>query len=283
MPINQLEIHPYLNYRESLVEKKENYTGLIIGSFPIYACSNLLNENLELVQENNFENQLRFRFFYGSKRSEFWDYFFKVFENNNPITIRNCISLLEDNYLLISDILYKTNRINQSSADGDLFTQIGANDFIQENLQLNEDLINLIEKHKSIKNLFFTAQGLNGKTPFGWFRTMFENLILENLNLENNRFNCVINNRKFNVFLLPTPKPRGIHFTDNNKNLQFCNYIHSVDLDFYNLIIGLPKINRTIEQNNRIKELRINFLIESYRQAIIHNNLNFNGTIENVQ
>ncbi|MFY7811018.1 MAG: hypothetical protein ACOVQ2_04730, partial [Flavobacterium sp.] len=147
------------------------------------------------------------------------------------------------------------------------------------NLKLNNDIIYLIENHETIENLFFTAQGLIGKTPFGWFRTMFENLHIENFNGHNNRFNCFINGRKFNVFLLPTPKPRGIHFGDNQQNVQFCNYIQSIDIDFYNYIIAIPKANRTLQQNNRIKNLRLNFLIECYKQALIYNNLNFNGNV----
>lgn len=282
MPINQLERHPYLNYREKLKNKNNDYTGLIIGSFPIYACTNILDDNLNLIQENNFENQLRFRFFYGSIRSEFWDYIFKAFENDNPINIDNCINLLENNKLLISDVIFQTNRLNESAADSDLMINENINEFIADNLKLNIDILNIIDENKNIKNLFFTAKGLTGKCPFGWFRSIFQNNIeIVNLNIQNNRFNCIINGREFNVFLLPTPKPRGIHFSDNQRNQEFSNYIQSVDLEFFNIINELPEANRTNQQKKYISQLRLNFIVECYKQALIYNNLNFNGFIEN--
>jgi len=282
MPINQLEQHPYLNYRDNLNVKRDDYTGLIIGSFPIFACSNLLDENLNVLIENNFENQLRFRFFYGSNNSEFWDYMFKVYENENQINIENCINLLENNKLLISDIIFQTNRLNESAADSHLMIDNNVNNFISENLLLNDGILNIIEKNKNIKNLFFTAKGLTGKCPFGWFRSMFENnLEIVNINDQNNRFNCIINGREFNVFLLPTPKPRGIHFTDNQRNVEFSNYMQSIDIEFFNIIDGLPEAERNNQQRNYISQLRLNFIVECYKQAFVHNNLNFNGFILN--
>ena len=210
MPVNILERHPYLNYREGIKKEKRKYKGLIIGSYPIYACSNILDENLNVVNENNFENQIRMRFFYGSNRSEFWDYLFNVFEDQNEITKENAINLLERNDLIISDALYQTNRINVSSSDSDLMVSIGVNDFINQNLLLNNSIRDIIIENEEIENLYFTATGLIGKCPFGWFRQIFENE-LGYEQVDNNGFNrwglnCNINNRHFNVFLLPTPK-----------------------------------------------------------------------------
>jgi len=157
------------------------------------------------------------------------------------------------------------------------------NNFVLQNLSLNYSIGDIIDENPNLKNLFFTATGLDGKSPFGWFRRIFENnLIIDNIFEVEGRiwsFNCIINNRRFNVFMLPTPKPRGIHFTNNQRTITFCNYLQSIDIDFYNEIDNLPMINRTNIQKQLLSEYRVSFLIETYRQAIIENNLNFNGTL----
>jgi len=280
MPIELLEQHPYLEYEKKHMGK---YTGLVIGSFPIYACSNILDENLNVTQENNIQNKIRFRFFYGSNQSKFWDYVFKAFDNNNPITISNCIKLLEDNKIIITDALYRTNRRAQSSADEDLMIVEKSDNFMIENISLNYGVKDLINKNSGLKNLFFTATGLDGKSPFGWFRRVFEdNLIIEEVYQVAGRiwsFVCIMEERRFNCFMLPTPKTRGIHFTDNQRTLAYCNYLHSRDVDFYNEINNLPMVDRSPNQKHRIKEYRESFLIETYKQALVLNNSQFDGTI----
>jgi len=95
-------------------------------------------------------------------------------------------------------------------------------EFILNNLSLNESIIQLLQKHQTIENLYFTATGLNGKNPFGWFRQIFNNeIIIHQQNIIDKRrwsLTCTIHNRQYNVFMLPTPKPRGIHFTDNQRS-----------------------------------------------------------------
>ena len=280
MPVNILERHPYLNYRDEIQSRKRNYKGLIIGSFPIYACSNILDENLNVAQENNFENQIRMRFFYGSNRSEFWDYLFEAFGDQNEINKENAINLLERNDLIITDVLYQTNRTLESSSDIDLMIN-GDNNFVNQNLSLNYSLLDIINENQEIDNLYFTATGLNGRCPFGWFRQFFD-AELRFTQINNDGFNqwglnCIINNRHFNVFMLPTPKPRGIHFTDNQRHFAFVNYLQNIDIELYNLIENLPMANWNRAVRNLLTNYRKQFLIETYRQAFIEKNLFFNG------
>lgn len=174
MPVNQLERHPYLNYRDELkLDKAKKIKGLIIGSFPIYACTNVIDENLNVIQENNIENLIRFRFFYGSRKSKFWDYLFEMFGNENEITVIKCVDMLENNNLIVTDVLSQTNRINESSDDKDLLILNNGENNIVENLQMNHSIIDLLNNNLEIENLYFTAKGIVGKSPFGWFRSIF--------------------------------------------------------------------------------------------------------------
>lgn len=81
--------------------------------------------------------------------------------------------------------------------------------------------------------------------------------------------------------MLPTPKPRGIHFSDNQRNQCFSNYIQCSDNNFYNQIDNLLVVDRTPEQKAILSQLRHNFIIETYRQAFIYGNMNFNGSLNN--
>ena len=284
MPINQLERHPYLNYKEELnLNLNTEYTGLVIGSFPIYACSNLVDANLEVFNMNNMVNDIRFRFFYGSNNSQFWDYLFKSFGDNREITIENCINLLENKKLIITDSLFQINRVNFSSSDEDLMIHENVEENILNNLELNHSIKDILKNNSSIKSLFFTSTGIVPKSPYGWFKTIFENNVFEEniIEIGTRRWSCnlIINEKRYNVFMLPTPKPRGIHFTDNQQNPAFINYLQSIDLGFYNQIANLPQANRNEMQENQLTQYRKLFLIENYRQAFVYENLEFNGNL----
>jgi hypothetical protein len=53
--------------------------------------------------------------------------------------------------------------------------------------------------------------------------------------------------------------------------------MQNMDLDFYDSISKIKKSERTNDQSDRIKSLRHNFLVESYKQAFIYKNLSFKG------
>lgn len=286
MPINQLERHPFLDYRENpnIKDRKKPYKGIIIGSFPIFSLTSKLDLHLEIIDNNynNIPNDIRMNFFYGSAKSKLWDLLFNVFINENNINRDNAILLLEENNLIMSDVIFQSNRKNKSASDVDLMVNIQNN--IGQNLELNNSIINILNTNEEVVNIFFTAIGLYGKTPFGWFKEIYSNeeIIIENENYIGNNIwslTIVINKRKFNVFLLPTPKERTIHFTDNQRHIGFCNYLKSIDPLFYNQIINILKANRTPKQKQLLSKHRAAFLIEIYRQAFVFNNLRFDGNI----
>lgn len=298
MPINELEGHPFLNYlAEDNQIVRDDYNGLIIGSFPVYSCTNTLDNFLQ-VQEQRFDpDNVTMRFFYCSNRSNFWKYISDAWGEPNPVSTlpddqvenrhtlarQRTVAFLQEKRLLITDVLKQTNRNGQDDEDSNLWITDNVDEFILNNLSLNESIIQLLHDHPTIENLYFTATGLNGKSPFGWFRRIFNNeVIILNENIIDNRrwsLTCSINRRRYKVFMLPTPKPRGIHFTDDRRTQMFVNYLQDQDNEFYDQIANIPMAQRTRQQKNTLENYRNSFLIECYRQAFVLNNLNFTGQV----
>lgn len=297
MPINELERHPFIDYLDNEIEPKKKYSGLIIGSFPVYSCTDTLDENLQIIEQRFIPDDVTMKFFYCSKKSNFWNYCSSAFGEQNPTTPlpnddqenihhlarQRAIDFLNRNNLLMTDVISQTNRNEFGDEDSNLWIENGAPQFVINNLSKNHQLTNIINRYPSIENLFFTATGTNGKSPFGWFRDIFgNNLTIGQQRLIDGRtwgLICNINGRQLRAFLLPTPKARGIHFTDNRRTLMFVNYLQSIVPDFYNEIENIPQNQWTQHQKDTLKALRHNFLVEAYRQALVQNNLDFNGAI----
>ena len=63
MPIGETETHPYLEQGQI-----NGSTKLILGSFPVYECTNPDNQ----IKQQNRQNEGTVRFFYGSVDSSLW-------------------------------------------------------------------------------------------------------------------------------------------------------------------------------------------------------------------
>ncbi|MCB0447452.1 MAG: hypothetical protein KDD03_08065 [Gelidibacter sp.] len=292
MPVNELEIHPYLdtiNYKA----KDENYfENLIIGSFPIYAITNRVLENNQIQEIDLNENNADMRFFYGSNKNNFWSWFANAFNADNPLEQANpelrkpdAVELLVANKFLITDVLYKTNRKNTSALDSDLWVK-SQNNFVVQNRSLNYSLRSLLNTNKAIKNLYFTATSLDGKTPFGWFKKIFgDDLVFQNINvIHNNTVSATltVNNREYNAFFLITPGggwARPIKFTGVNNDGMFSNYLMDIDLNFFNEVENIPKENRTIAQEETLKQYRKNYIKLYYTQLLNAKNMLFDGHV----
>lgn len=294
MPINELERHPFLKYIDTEIEQSAIYKGLIIGSFPVYSCTDTINSNLEIIEQRFNPDDVTMRFFYCSKKSMFWEYCSSAFGEVNPTnkinneTIKESIlnarqrtiNFLNRNNLLITDVIYQTNRKEYGDEDSNLLQLNGADNWIVQNLSLNHGISNILDNHPSITNLYFTARGLTGNNPFALFKSIFGNRLVIKESYSSG-IKITINRKEYKAFLLPTPKPRGIHFTDNQRNPFFESYMQNMDLNFYDSISKIKKSERTNEQSDRLKSLRHNFLVESYKQAFINKNLSFKGFIGN--
>ena len=289
MPINELEIHPYLDSINDRNHEINYFENLIIGSFPIYSITDTLIQDESTIHRFNQQNAFM-RFFYGSKKNSFWRLFSSALFSDNPTDLNqedrtnSAISLLIQNQFLITDVIFKTNRIGENSEDSDLWVETN-NDFVIQNRSLNTDIIRILNRNIDIKYLYFTSTILNGNSPFGWFRELFgNNLQFRILHEVENRVisaSLLINGREYIAFFLPSPAgngTRGLHFNLQRTQI-FINYIQSVDLDFYEEIDLLPLRERSSAQKNRLTQLRNDFLIESWRQVIVNKNIYFDGNI----
>ena len=214
MPINVLEEHPYLNeinYREF---DSMYYENLIIGSFPIFSITNTRTPANDLIEHPFNENDSYMRFFYGSTKNKFWSLFSEALNERDPTQlplgdrVSEAKKILIKHKYLITDTLCRTNRKNFSALDSDLWKQSNS-PFVNQNMALNYNISELLEINKNIKYLFFTATGLIGKNPLGWFRDIFGNhLVIEAINQIGGRnisASLTINGRVFEAFLLLSP------------------------------------------------------------------------------
>ncbi|RQO66454.1 hypothetical protein DBR43_30060 [Pedobacter sp. KBW06] len=296
MPTNELEEHPYLKYYETLGEQisTDYYKGIIVGSFPIYAITNSINEETVIVTER-FGKEASMRFFYGSKKSELWKYIGLALNGQDPrkvdgnylepvVAIKNCIQLLLDHHLLMSDVLFRVNRIDQSSYDNDLMVNSDI-EWNNEARSYNLDLISQLSENKGVENIYFTSTITQGKSPYTWFLLIFSGRIQINevfdvgLRVWSAEADIDFGNgeiRRFKLFLLPTPKPRGMHWKVK-RTAMFENYISALFTDFYNEIDPIPAAMLTSVQKKRLSELRDSTLVECYRQALVYSNTVFRG------
>ena len=108
------EIHPYLN--EGNIQ---GATKLILGSFPVYACTG--PDNKEKLLKRNTEGTIPF--FYGSCKNRFWGLYHQYIDSAVTVPVNREIALqsLRTNKIAISDIISSCNRKGESSLDTDLF------------------------------------------------------------------------------------------------------------------------------------------------------------------
>lgn len=114
MPINEIETHPYLTQG-----KTPNAKRLILGSFPVYECTDPDNE----IKERKRIDEGTFRFFYGSIDSKFWKLYSNYVDNNIqiPPEPNSILSSLSNKQIAITDIIASCQRHDFSSEDSKLF------------------------------------------------------------------------------------------------------------------------------------------------------------------
>jgi len=108
-----IENHPYLNQG-----KISGAKGLILGSFPVWQCTN--PDSREKTEER--EKTGSHRFFYGSSRNTFWKLYSKHLSPlNNNYTKQNILDSLNKEKISISDLIVSASRNPaKSSSDNSL-------------------------------------------------------------------------------------------------------------------------------------------------------------------
>jgi hypothetical protein len=296
MPIHELEEHPYLNYYQEFGKvPTDYYKGIIIGSFPIYAITNTVDEELKVIKER-FTNKASMRFFYGSKKSDLWKYVGLALTAADPRkvdgsflapgdAVGQCKKLLFEHRILISDSIFRTNRKEESADDTDLMLQTDLA-YLKGGLSLNTGLIQLLNENKQIQNIYFTSTEIGNKGPFYWFKKIFDGYIaVSNFFYVADRAwsaEAIITlangeSRNFRLFFLPTPKARGLHWA-KQKTLMFGNYMKHYGSAFFREIDVLSKDQHTSFQTRKLAELRVLMLTTCYQQAMVYGNLHFDGS-----
>lgn len=286
MPINELEQHPFLNYVDFSKKPYKSFEKLIIGTFPVYHITDTVYPD-DRIQKRFNPQEAYMKFFYGSKKNKFWELVSTIFQVANP-TKENKLenrehaarSILYENKILIQDVIESTNRMNYSAKDSDLWKQ-SDDAYLDENRLLNHNIINLLNLCEKIEFLYFTSQ-----EAFAWFSQIIggDLVINDSFLVNNNRISMSlsIGLKNYTAFFLPSPSRNGsrkIPFTDNNRLQTFVNYLNANHPAFFNEIENLPKVNRTRLQNQMLTEFRNNYIVECWRQAIVHCNHHYDGDL----
>ena len=126
--MNNKEIHPYLD--EGNIK---GATKLILGSFPVYACTN--PDNNEKQRIRNTDGTVLF--FYGSCKSRFWGLYHQYVDPivTAPVNDKKALESLRKNGIAISDIIKSCNRKGRSALDSDLYEKEYNVEMIQQMIQ----------------------------------------------------------------------------------------------------------------------------------------------------
>ncbi|REE07629.1 hypothetical protein DFQ09_1163 [Winogradskyella pacifica] len=103
MPIGEIETHPYL-----IQGQINRATKLILGSFPVYECTDQDNR----LKQRNRLNEGTVRFFYGSNRNSLWTKYSQFIDNtiNQPWNPNLILNSLEKRKIAVSDLIKSCER-----------------------------------------------------------------------------------------------------------------------------------------------------------------------------
>lgn len=198
------EIHPYLN--EGNIKGS---TKLILGSFPVYACTD--PDNAEKLAIRNTEGTVRF--FYGSCKSRFWGLYHQFVDNKVTVPVKKKIAIdsLKKYKIAISDTIKSCKREGTSALYSDL-TDIDYNfEMIQE--MIKSGVTKILCTSKGVladlnKRILLPLEGMKideQKTK------QFESEIINNLSGSSdeiiNPFCRVYEYKNYSIYTLAIPSP----------------------------------------------------------------------------
>jgi len=123
--MKQKEIHPYLDQG-----KIDGATKLILGSFPVYACTHPDNKEKETIRNKTGT----VNFFYGSCKSQFWGLYHQYIDDQVTVPVKKkfAIESLKKHKIAISDTIISCNRKDKSALDSDLTDRLYNTKMIQD-------------------------------------------------------------------------------------------------------------------------------------------------------
>ena len=155
MPKGEIETHPYLQ-----IGQIKGATKLILGSFPVYECTD--NDN-ELKQQSRL-NEGTVRFFYGSNRNKLWKMYSKYIDNTiiQPWNSKLILDSLNDNQIAISDTIKCCERyiykIDKNSKEQILYPFSSEDTALRNKIWNREIIQNLI--NSGVTKVLCTSKGV---------------------------------------------------------------------------------------------------------------------------
>ncbi len=140
MTNSDYEHHPFLEEG-----KIEGATKLILGSFPVYACTHA-------KPNQEYDGDCNLMFFYGSRHNDFWDYYSNHIDRevSKLSGKRKIVESLEHHKIAITDIILSCKRKGKSASDKDLFDRV-------YNCQILEQLLD-----SGVIKIICTSKGVLG-------------------------------------------------------------------------------------------------------------------------
>lgn len=206
MPIEEIEIHPYLKQGQI-----NGATKMILGSFPVYECTDQDNR----IKQQNRKNEGTVRFFYGSKDSGLWGLYHAYIDNTIllPPNPEQIIQSLTQNQIAISDTIVSCVRHEFSSEDSKLIRRTYNRKGVQTLIR------------NGVRKIICTSKGvlkdlekqiiLNGKIKFGEVDNLagctFQENFINGLNGNNNQITSpiakvfIVDNFEVTALALPSP------------------------------------------------------------------------------
>ncbi|MBZ5857570.1 uracil-DNA glycosylase family protein [Flavihumibacter profundi] len=147
MPVDELELHPFLDSGESITGHR-----MIVGTFPVYSIT--------LPETNHKQALVKSRgdmpFFYGSRSNNWWDWYKEYIDSGVETRMaESLLSSLKRNGIAISDVISSCKRIDESFMDNRL-----------RDITWNTNLSKRIER--GIERILCTGKSDQG--AMGWLR-----------------------------------------------------------------------------------------------------------------
>lgn len=206
MPIGEIEIHPYLQQGQI-----NGATKLILGSFPVYECTDQDNP----LKQQNRQNEGTIRFFYGSIDSGLWGLYRDNIDDTiilppNPNLI---LESLAQRQIAVSDTIASCERHRFSSEDTKLIRRTYNRQGIQTLIQ------------NGVRKIICTSKGvlkdlerqiiLQGNLPFGQVDNLaggtFQENFIARLGGNNNQMTSpiakvyIVDNFQVTALAIPSP------------------------------------------------------------------------------
>lgn len=206
MPIDEIEYHPYLNEGQI-----NGATKLILGSFPVYECTNPDNE----IKKRNRDKEGTFRFFYGSVDSRFWSLYVCYIDKsiNMPFNKAKILQSLNKKHIAIADTILSCERHCHSSEDNKLIRKKWNKEGVQTLIQ--NGITKILCTSKGVLSDLETQIICNGDKPLcsldEKLSTNFQSDFIKELNGSNSQITnpiakvFLINNNQITALAIPSP------------------------------------------------------------------------------